>query len=233
MLAKIKNLALDILFPPLCLACDKYLSDSSDQICLDCLASMPLFSHISCPVCLARITDYGNRCHKDSPYLLAAATDYSHPVAQKLIWQFKYGGWQSLAGIISGFFPLSSIPVENKANWFVVPLPLHSSRKKRRGFNQAELLAEKAARKLNLACIIDNLVRVKHTSVQADLKNYKEREENVRNAFFVENPEQFKGKNIILVDDVFTSGATLGEAARVLKLVGVKRIVALVFARAR
>lgn len=233
MLRSAKNFFLDLIFPSLCLACEGYLGNSDKKCCDSCLHSLPAYDYLVCPVCLKRVV--ADRCHPEYPYLLVAATSYIHPVAQKIIWQFKYGGWQSLAE------PLADLMAEGLKNsgdykrgeWLVAPVPLHKSRQNHRGFNQAELLAGIVNKKLGLAWSKNNLIRVKNTESQAELSDWKAREENVKNSFFINKPEEFFGKGVILIDDVFTSGATLCEAARTLKLSGAKKIIALTFARAR
>lgn len=231
MLKTAKNFLLDLVFPPLCLTCENHLPESEKRVCDNCLASLSLYDYLYCPVCLGR----DNRCHPRSGYLLAAATSYDHPVIKKIIWQFKYEGWQNLADPLSDLLVncLRKTGQYSRPDWLVVPLPLYKSRQKKRGFNQSELLAEKVNRQLNLVWSKDNLIRVRNTESQAEMIDYKTREENVKNAFFVNDPEEFNGKNIILIDDVFTSGTTLNEAIRVLRLVGAKKIIALVVARAR
>ena len=94
-------------------------------------------------------------------------------------------------------------------------------------------MADIVKSQLHLVWSPDNLERVKNTASQANQPDWGARERNVENDFFVNNPEQFLNKNVILIDDIFTSGTTLKEAARVLKLSGANKITALVIARAR
>lgn len=114
-----------------------------------------------------------------------------------------------------------------------MPIPLHKNREWSRGFNQAHVIGTRMAAYLGIPVVAGNLVRAKKTSAQADQKDYAAREENIRGAFHALDPEAFKGRSIMLVDDVTTSGATLHEAAKVMKQCGAKNVVALVAARAR
>ena len=116
-------------------------------------------------------------------------------------------------------------------NYLIVPIPLHSKRRRERGFNQAELLAKTISENLGLLPT-NALERTKNTKAQAKLKKSECREENVAGCFKIKNPESVRDKNIILVDDVFTSGATMNEAVKILKENGAKRIIALVAAKA-
>ena len=118
-------------------------------------------------------------------------------------------------------------------DFLVMPVPLYPHREMKRGFNQAAVLANILSRRFYLEISKNNLVRIKNTLAQADQKDFHAREDNVRDAFFVMDPAKLKNKDIILIDDVFTSGATLNEAARMIKLCGAKKIIALVLARAR
>ena len=113
----------------------------------------------------------------------------------------------------------------------VSPIPLHPGRERERGFNQSDLLAEIFSKHFGLAKI--NLLERKiNNQPQAKSKNYQERQENMKNCFSLVRGGSVKNKNIILVDDVFTSGATLREAARTLKKAGAGKIIGLVVAKA-
>ncbi len=232
---KIKNLILDILFPPICLNCQKTLEDKNRLICQPCLSLVKLNNTLFCPVCRARLAENKKICHYDSPYLLAAAGNYDDPVLQNLIHCFKYKYFKNLAPILAEVLVkylsnLSLSMVKNQKS-VVVSIPLHSRRERQRGFNQAKLIAEIVARRFNLA-LVDALKRVKDTKSQAKMKETEKRIENVSGCFTIKNPEMIQGKNIILIDDVFTSGATMNEAVRILKANGAKRIIALVIAKA-
>ncbi len=114
----------------------------------------------------------------------------------------------------------------------VLPIPLGRNRLLERGFNQSELVARIFSSHFNIPIETENLIRVKNTKAQSQVRGLDERIKNVAGAFEVKNMEALEGKDIILIDDVTTSGATLREAARVLKNCGVKKIVAMVAARA-
>lgn len=235
MLQAVKNVVLDILFPPICLACSKNLikNDKYKMVCQKCLDSVSLYDSLFCPVCLRRSPNE-NSCHPQSRYRLASACHYDDEIVKKLIWQFKYENWLSAAEPITEILINYLKKTGLSFNGFsIVSIPLHKKREFKRGFNQCAVLANHISKELGLEIIKNSLVKIKHTDSQADLKDYKAREKNIQDSFFVNNPENLKGKNILLVDDVFTSGATLNEAARVLKASGVKKITALVLAKAR
>ena len=123
----------------------------------------------------------------------------------------------------------------------VVAVPLHKQRIRERDFNQAELLAKEVAEYFSLPLNANVLIRKKYTPPQAKTKNHKARRKSLENTFEIspeftkrcvaENKNLLKEKTIVLVDDVFTSGATLSEAAKVLKQAGAKKIWGLTVAK--
>jgi len=274
-LIKAKDVVLDILFPPLCLNCQKHLKartyaeNNADlrginqYVCRECLSLIKLNNTLFCPVCRARLAENKFTCghfitaqiNVNNPhlsasnirinpresaskfsYLLAAAGNYDNPVLQNLIYYFKYKKFKNLAPVLGEilirYLDNLSLPIiKSQKSTAVVPLPLHKKRERERGFNQAKLLAEIIAKQFNLE-LIEPLKRIKNTKPQSRIKDYERRQGNVFNCFKIKNPEVVKGKNIILVDDVFTSGATMNEAIKILKQNGAKRIIALVLAKA-
>jgi len=112
----------------------------------------------------------------------------------------------------------------------IIPVPLHRSKLVERGFNQAELLSKILAAGLNKEISCNNLYRVKKTSSQFKLKKT-ERFKNVEHGFACRYPDALYGKSILLVDDIFTTGATLNECAFSLKEAGAKTVTALTMAR--
>jgi competence protein ComFC len=152
-------------------------------------------------------------------------------VVKKLIYKFKYPPYLSdLQKIMTELFYEGLIQKEEFYKQFspesvLVPVPLHSNKFRKRGYNQAQKLAEGLSGKFELP-VLNCLARVKNTKTQVGLSK-KEREENIRGAFAVKNEflEQLKTtKRVFLVDDVATSGATLRESANVLKRAGVKYV---------
>ncbi|MBI5306657.1 ComF family protein [Candidatus Wolfebacteria bacterium] len=266
-LIKIKNIVLDILFPPICLNCQKYLNRAYRQanqprnfICNDCYSSIRLNSSLFCPVCRLRLADNKKICgHAD--YLLGAAGDYDDPILRNLIHYFKYESFENLTPILGEiiikYIENCKLKIEN---YIVVPVPLHRVKERQRGFNQAKLLAEYIVPKI-FGCqtsdehptfqyfgrptseylkIVNALKRIKNTKPQACLrrqaqcKNNESRTENIKNCFKIKDStiESIKNKNILLIDDVFTSGATVNEAVKILKQNNARKIIALVMAKA-
>lgn len=232
---KMKEALLDILFPPDCLHCKNNLptEEKADKICNSCIFSISIHSTLFCAVCRARLPENRKVCHKDAPYMLAAAVNYDGPV-KDIMHQLKYRRWTSLVQIIR---PILNNYLKNMAlsaeGYIIVPIPLHLERQRERGFNQAELIGSIISETLEIPMRTDLLTRVKKTKAQAELKNYKDRSSNVAGAFNAESPERLSGKNVILVDDVYTSGATMNDAVRALRAAGAKKIIAFAFAKTR
>ena len=108
-------------------------------------------------------------------------------------------------------------------------VPMFPSKQKKRGYNQAELLAKELCKIIEINLDNKNLARIKDTSTQTEL-SFSERQKNLENAFKVENKQAFKGKVVLLVDDVLTTGATANNCAKELKRVGAKEVYVLTFA---
>ena len=231
---------LNIIFPPLCLGCRKHIS-SSLVLCNTCTQSITVQSSFSCPRCNSRLPTIQNTCHPNEQFTLAATTSYSNGIIRALIHALKYSGTKDaltpLSNIIQQY---TSSTIESwklvLENCVIIPVPLHRRRERVRGFNQAHLIAEVLTQYLrdigNLQIEHSNLIKIKNTKSQTELGNYEKRVQNVHDSFILKYPERVIGKNVILVDDVYTSGATIREAVSVLKQAGSKKIIAFVVARA-
>jgi len=133
-------------------------------------------------------------------------------ISQKVIHQIKYQGDKRL-GQYAGEWMANKLifaPFINQID-YLVPIPLHKKRFRRRGFNQSELLAESMSRILHIPVENEQLQRVVNTKSQISM-SHEEREKNTENIFRVTNPEIFSNKHILLIDDVYTTGATMTSA---------------------
>ena len=198
-----KNI-LAVLFPQKCLGCKK----ENEILCSDCLLKI-------------------NR--PDTPYLngIHIASNYQDAVLKKALWMLKYQGVKQLAKPLAELIRERIWKKLETENWLVVPVPLSKNKLRHRGYNQAEMIA----RELSYNVRADILFKKFHTKSQVEVKNKEERLANIIGSFEVRNPETIRGKKIILIDDVFTTGATLREAKKVLKQAGAKKVVGIVVAR--
>lgn len=115
--------------------------------------------------------------------------------------------------------------------YIVIPVPLHPSRERRRGFNQSILIARLISEKLNLPLVTDELLKARQTLPQAKTKNIKERRQNLAGSFTLAGKRNLYRQKILLVDDVCTSGTTLIEAANTLKRAGAQEIIGFTLAQ--
>ena len=199
---------------PVCAACEQDLPQLPAARCPCC--ALPTLDGEVCGRCLARTPNYD---------LTLAAFRYDFPL-DKLVQSFKYGHRLALAGYFGR--QLAALPADAPAD-VIIPLPLHPRRLRERGFNQALELARGVGRAWRTPVDARSCRRIRHTPAQADLP-WLERARNVRGAF--DCSADFSGQRLLLIDDVMTTGASLGELARTVKLHGAAQVTLLVLARA-
>jgi len=226
-LAKIKGIALDLLFPRWCVGCGK----EGDFICSACRLSLPRItpplcphcgkpqpSGILCPSCVSRQAKIdGIR----SPFQFDG-------VIRQAIHQLKYQNLRALAQPLAKFMQeyLAANPIPAE---LLVPVPLHWRRLRERGHNQSSLLARELSKLINRPLVADCLVRKRPTPPQARTATVDERRRNVADAFTCRS-HSLQDKKVLLIDDVATSGATLDACASALKTAGVSSVWGLVLA---
>lgn len=189
-----------------------------------------------CPLCGRLVEDYGlcQECisliNKDPAYYydieglddLIVSSTYSG-IMRRLIIYFKFKGKLSYGEIISEIMT-EKILDKNLRDQVITYVPMHWKKEGERGYNQSKILAEKIARNLDLSCQ-DVFEKVIDTKFQVGLKKF-DREENLRGAFHVKN----YAEEIIIVDDVITTGATISELTKIAKKAGIKKVTALIAA---
>lgn len=237
-----KNFLLDLIFPRYCLGCKTEMPPKqASLICEACFGKIILNSALKCHVCGLRNNEgvCGNCRKKTNLKIIFSAGHYSDPILRETIHAFKYHSIESLKETLARLLInyIKKERLENKfAGSILVPIPLTLRRKMARGFNQSEVLANELSRFLN-SPVINLLKRRKFVLPQADISDWQKRKENISGAFLISTSDvdsyrrRMSIKSVILVDDVATSGATLEEAAKVLKQAGVKEIYGLVVAK--
>ncbi len=214
---KIKNNILDLFFPQFCLKCQKE-------------------GFLICPDCLSLIDINQKSCKEPFLDILFFATSYQEPLVKKMIFLFKYEPYIKnfalpLATLIIYHFSLiEKRPSAGSEQTLFISVPIANKKLRTRGYNQSAVLAKMLSMYYQLPFSGNNLVKIKNTRSQADLGKI-ERQENLKNAFAIKNPELIARKIIYLVDDVFTTGSTMQECARVLKTAGASKIYGIVVAR--
>lgn len=221
---------LDLVFPKQCAGCGR----EGAFCCADCRGRLA-FSAPSCPVC-GRRSFTGVLCapceEKTGLRRFLAPFSYRDPLVRELIHTYKYGGVRELAGLFAEelLACLDAFAIRPHGPAVLLPIPLHRARERERGFNQARLLARELGRRLELP-VAEPLRRRRATQQQTEMESHEARRKNVRDAFSITDADAIRDKTVILVDDVSTSGATLAEAARVLRAAGCRTVWAIVIAR--
>ncbi len=220
MLKDVSNKLGEVLYPEdiTCDACgDELCADTRYRLCADCMQKLPFVasSHkcLVCGVPLAGETDYCNRCqYQKSEFVKNRSPLVYDGLAKKMVFALKFGKKKYIATTLGALMADEYLKCGYDAE-IVVPVPMSEKEEKARGFNQSYLLAVEVATRLKLP-MLDALKKVKDTSAQKQLLG-KEREENLKDAFKCVF-EEVKGRKILLVDDVFTTGATANECSRAL-----------------
>ena len=245
--SKVLDNFFDLIFPKRCLHCQKFLENKNQiYLCQDCLKEIKLNSSLFCPICKKRlfILKFKNskklkisRCyHQEKSYLyaLGAATNFSSQIISEIIYTYKYQLVKELSNLIASLIFIylektSLLEFFSQKKFLCLAVPLSRKKEYFRGFNQTALFGKKLSQKLNLEFDQEILIQIKPTKDQTKL-NFNQRKENVKGVFKILKKEKIKGKNIILFDDVYTTGATMNEIARLLKEGGAKKIIGIVFA---
>ena len=225
-----------LLWPAVCINCKRSICETDANLCKDCWDEL-----LACTG-----GDYCRRCGKDASQFaivegvcpdcqgkeihfdrIARGGVYREAL-QKMILAFKKG--RTELDSVLGFLGNSALQGSGfyKTIEFFVPVPLHWSRRLVRGYNQSQVLTKKL--KQATAKISTDLVRIRYTKSQPAMASAAARARNVAGAFAVRHGHQFTGRNICLVDDIKTTGATLNECAKTLKQAGASKVFALVLA---
>ena len=225
---RIGQAALEFVFPARCVGCDS----NGAFLCDHCIASLPVAEPPRCSRCWRPGAVAGSclECQVAPPSFdgLRAAFVYEG-VVQELVRALKYRGATALAA------PMATLLAEAVECYqlvadFVVPVPLSGLRRRTRGYNQAEELAQALGRELGVPVRPRALERLRHTPPQARSADAAERRHNVAGAFRTRDPD-VAGRRVLLVDDVTTTGATLAAAASALREGGIRSVWGLTFAK--
>ncbi len=223
-----------LLFPSnnTCIFCGEELFNGHDySICDNCLKELPVAKN-TCDICGQEIIGGGNLClncktNSKKFYDRAFSPFRFEGNIVDSVHRLKYHNDKWIGRFLSKILYDYIKDLDLKID-VVIPVPLNENRLKERGYNQSRILCEEFYRK---GIIVDetNLVRVKDTKSQTNF-TFKQREENMKNAFKVMDKEKLKGKNVLIVDDVYTTGATLNEISETLRKTKVNYIYCLTLA---
>ena len=227
------------IYPSTCAGCSTPLdSERSGPFCSACMENIDLVSQPYCPVCGIPYSSENTTGHLCGDCLggvhlfdRARATGFYRGPLREIIHRFKYGGQTFLARPLAKILAASGKELTRLHNIdLIVPVPLHFKRLRQRGFNQATLLARHLGSALKISVDYASLKRSRWTEPQTGLTR-RQRAVNLKNAFDLIRPEKIEAKSILLVDDVFTTGETVNQCARVLKKGGAVEVVVLTVAR--
>lgn len=224
---------LDWFFPARCLACRKF---HKHGLCPTCRSQWPALEPPYCPGCsfpfVSREGDShlcGQCLSEERRCRRVSAAGLYRGLLHDLIVRLKYRKEERLAGFLGD--RMAERILEGGPYDLILPIPLHIKRLRERGFNQSLLLARQVGRRTGVPVDPFLLEKGRPTPPQAELK-VDERRKNLKGAFELRDPEKVKNKKILIVDDVYTTGATVETAARLLLKAGAEEVEALVLARA-
>lgn len=226
------------ILPPRCLKCGKVLSQETG-LCESCLENINFISGAYCKKCGFPLenVEAGQSLlcatclrRKRSPFRLSRSACVYDEASKPLILDFKFHDKTDNAGILARMMLVGGSDIWKQGIDCMIPVPLHYTRMIKRRFNQSALLANELSRLNHIPVDISSLVRHKRTRPQVEFSGH-ERVNNVKDAFVVKHPERIKGKRVLLLDDVMTTGSTLKECAIALKRAGAKSVDTLTVAR--
>lgn len=224
-----------MVYPDRCAVCDDVIKIDERGVCTNCLGKLRVITGDICIHCGREITgkkdlcaDCRNVVHKfDGGRVL-----YDYESARESIYMFKYGGraeyaeffGEEVVDFLGNFIRLVKPD-------FLVPVPLHKSRMRKRGYNQASLVANEISKRMNIPVKEHLVERVKKTRPLKSMKR-NERQNCLKNAFIIKQID-VKSKCVIIIDDIYTTGATMDEIAGLLKNSGVQKVYFVALASAR
>lgn len=198
------NKLLDLLFPLECLCCGKEGFD----LCATCLENLKPAKK------------------QNFPWIISLG-NYHDEAMKNILWHIKKQPNRRAASVIAQAFSdmILNRPTDPSL-WIFIPIPINKTRFRERGYNQSELLAKPLGKLFGFPVSIKTLIKIKRTKKQGTSKSKEERLQNIAGSFAVKNNTHIVGKNVILVDDVATTGSTLSEARKTLLAAGAKRVMA-------
>lgn len=227
MVTKLKKVILDMIFPPHCLSCNHL----GRYLCGECERKIIRAKSLNCSICNKKTPGINLCIACQSKFKISGIISFGHyrdPVLKDVLHRYKYEGISAaggeLATLLAGAIKVAGISFD-----VVTYAPISRRRYNERGYNQAKIIAIEIGRQLAKP-VYRGLVKTKHTESQVGLRR-KDRLSNLRGAFEAKDTTQISGKNVLIVDDVLTTGATLGGCAATLKQAGAKKIWGAVLAK--
>lgn len=229
---------LNAILPPRCIKCGTVIADDSG-LCAECFNEINFISAPYCQKCghpfeMAPSTGkmLCGRCMKNlkTPFRLSRSTVHYDEASKNLILAFKFMDKTDNAATLARWLNLAGRDIWAAGVDLMLPVPLHYTRLLKRRYNQCALLTAELHKLNGVPADYTSLVKHRRTRPQVEFSGH-ERIKNLKGAFSVKHPEKIKGKRIVLIDDVMTTGSTLKECALVLKRAGARSVDTLTVAR--
>jgi ComF family protein len=225
----------DLLLPPACPLCDALLDSAGERVCPECADGFEPLQPPVCPRCGQPTTtnEVCPDCRLYPPPFAVLRSLYPFAGAVKeAVLRLKFGRKARISALIADQLMAAADTRLIAASCdLLIAVPLHRSRLRERGFNQAALIARRLSRQLQVPVDLSHLRRIRATPAQALTQSRQERLKNIQGAFRVSPDHPFRGKKVCLIDDVVTTGATLRSSAQSLLTAGAKEVRAVTFAR--
>lgn len=230
---------LSVFLPPRCIKCGRVLPGGDDGLCPDCFNEVSFISRPYCEKCGHPLDEepanrklYCASCLQNhrSPFRLSRSAFRYDDGSKNLILSFKFMDKTENAKVLGRWLFNAGKDIWNQGADVLIPIPLHYTRLLRRRYNQSALLCHELSRLCGLPVEYTAVERHRKTRPQVEFSGHA-RNKNVKNAFRIRHPERIRGKHVVLVDDVMTTGSTLKECALVLHKAGAASVDTLTVAR--
>lgn len=210
------NKILNIIYPPVCGVCGKI---NKDFLCIKCKNRLDAHLIARLEIIEEKYFDEHLYCFKYEGFI------------RKIILDYKFNEKSYLYKTIVNFLLKNENIFQILESYdTIIPVPISNKRKKQRGYNQSFLIAEEISKKLQLNLVDNVLLKTKDIIEQSKL-NKENRENNIINAYTIKNGQKINNKNIILIDDIYTTGSTVNECSRMLKMANTKKILVFTLAK--
>lgn len=236
---KIINKFINFILPPRCLMCGKIVNNDNG-LCKECFNKINFITRPYCKRCgepfIKTINNDELLCvkclnnEKKNKIRMSRAMVVYDEYSKKIILDFKFLDHLESKNLLVNWLNIAGNDIFEKGIDVIIPVPLHYTRIIKRKYNQSAILAKEIAKKRDVEIILDCLVRTKKTIPQV-MCSGKDRRKNVKGAFEVIDKKKVKGKRVVLIDDVYTTGATLNECTKTLLKAGAKSVDTLTIAK--
>lgn len=205
---KLLTAILDLLYPPKCVLCGRLLEKDETDLCRRC--------RIEAPEC--------SRVKKTIPHVATcAAVWYYEDMVRESLLRYKFQNARSYADVYGRFVAMKLAQLMEGQAFMLTWVPISAKRRRKRGYDQVELLAQAVSRELNIPAV-QTLKKIRDNPPQSSITGEAQRRANVLGVYAPVKREQFYGKQLVLLDDIVTTGATISEASRVLLTYGAKEV---------